>query len=198
MMSHLKLRFLQAARRGPYNRAVTYSPPALLGLTHGEHSSQVEPMGLERFHSSGTMVLARCFPRARSNRPGKCQITLASPNSAVDRFLYFRMPILKPRIGVLRCKTWWQAHLPAAVKSLHSVAVDSVAADGDLRSSSVAAASTPCPAQAFLAEPDESAAQQSSLAEATLARTTGTFGVVKQRPLTSHIAAKPAAAVMVY
>ena len=85
---------------------------------------------------------------------------------------------------------------------LHNVAVDSdavesVAADGDARSSSVATASTPCPAQAFLAEPDESAAQKSSLAEATTARTTGTFGAVKQRPLTSHIEAKPAAAVRV-
>ena len=57
---------LQAPGTQAWNRGVLYSPLAWLGLAHGEHSSQVERLGLEYFRSSGNIVLAR-FPRVRSN-----------------------------------------------------------------------------------------------------------------------------------
>ena len=105
---------------------MSHSPLALIGLAYGEHGWQVERVGMEYFHSSGNIVLARCFTRNRSNRPRKFQITLTSPSPAVSELscpltvvhspVYFRVPVLKRRNGNLRCKAWWQAHMPVMLK----------------------------------------------------------------------------------
>lgn len=81
----------------------------------------------------------------------------------------------------------------AANRSEH---LRSVIVEGDPWPGLVTAAATSSPAQAFLAERDESTAQQGSPAE-TMTRPTVASAAVKQPPLTSHTAVKPAATVRV-